>query len=62
MHAILQGRDFVTPDDIKAMAKPVLAHRLALRGMQRTSAHAETIIDDIIRQTTVPAEAGLTVS
>ncbi|WP_337101369.1 AAA family ATPase [Paenibacillus sp. YIM B09110] len=61
VHAILRGRDFVTPDDIKAMARPVLAHRLALRGLQRSHNHAEAIIDDIIRQTPVPAEAGLAV-
>ena len=29
--AVLAGRDFVTPDDIKAMALPVLEHRLILR-------------------------------
>ena len=29
--AALQGRDFVTPDDVKAMAVPVLAHRIVLR-------------------------------
>jgi MoxR-like ATPase len=30
-HAAIAGRDFVTPDDIKAMAAPVLEHRLILR-------------------------------
>jgi MoxR-like ATPase len=30
-HALLQGRDFVTPDDVKEMARPALAHRLVLR-------------------------------
>ena len=30
-HAALEGRDFVTPDDIRAMALPVLEHRLILR-------------------------------
>src|SRR5439155_7691791 len=30
-YAIVSGRDFVTPDDIKAMAVPVLEHRLILR-------------------------------
>jgi MoxR-like ATPase len=30
-HAALEGRDFVTPDDIKSMAVPVLEHRLILR-------------------------------
>jgi MoxR-like ATPase len=29
--AALQSRDFVTPDDVKAMAVPVLEHRLILR-------------------------------
>ncbi|MDQ8733702.1 MoxR family ATPase [Paenibacillus sp. LHD-38] len=61
VHAILRGRDFVTPDDIKAMAKPVLAHRLAIRGMQRTANQSDAIIDDIIRLTAVPAEAGVSV-
>ena len=30
-HAALSGRNFVTPDDIRAMAIPVLEHRLILR-------------------------------
>jgi MoxR-like ATPase len=30
-NAAICGRDFVTPDDIKAMAGPVLVHRLILR-------------------------------
>jgi MoxR-like ATPase len=29
--AAVQGRDYVTPDDVKAVAVPALAHRLALR-------------------------------
>ncbi|HZR46848.1 MAG TPA: MoxR family ATPase [Candidatus Manganitrophaceae bacterium] len=29
--AALEGRDFVTPDDVKSMALPVLEHRLVLR-------------------------------
>ncbi len=29
--AILRGRDFVTPDDVKSVAVPALAHRLVLR-------------------------------
>jgi MoxR-like ATPase len=29
--AALSGRDFVTPDDVKAVAVPALAHRLMLR-------------------------------
>src|SRR5690606_8720795 len=30
-HAALAGRDFVTPDDVKAVASAVLEHRLVLR-------------------------------
>jgi MoxR-like ATPase len=30
-HAALQGRDYVTPDDVRAMCRPVLEHRLTLR-------------------------------
>ena len=29
--ALLHGRDYVLPDDIKALAEPVLAHRLIIR-------------------------------
>jgi len=29
--AALSGRDFVTPDDVRALAVPVLGHRLILR-------------------------------
>lgn len=61
VHAILRGRDYVTPDDIKAMTKPALSHRLALRGLSRAQGQAEKVLDDIIRQTIVPAEADLSV-
>jgi MoxR-like ATPase len=29
-HALLAGRDFVTPDDVKAVALPALRHRVTL--------------------------------
>ena len=31
LFAELQSRDFVTPDDVKALAGPVLEHRIILR-------------------------------
>ncbi len=51
--AALHGRDFVTPDDVKAVAVPALAHRLTLRPelwVQRVSG------DDLVREAleTVP--------
>jgi MoxR-like ATPase len=30
-NAALEGRDFVTPDDVRTMAPPVLEHRVVLR-------------------------------
>jgi MoxR-like ATPase len=56
--AALDGRDFVTPDDVKSVAVPALTHRLMLRPelwVQRVSS------DDVVRQAldsvpTPPAE------
>jgi MoxR-like ATPase len=45
--AAIDGRDFVTPDDVKAVAVPALTHRLMLRPelwVQRVSS------DDVVRQ------------
>ena len=39
-HAMLQGRDHALPDDVQALAQPVLAHRLMLApGSARAAAH-----------------------
>ncbi len=54
-HAMMQNRDFVLPDDVKAMATVALAHRLLLkpelwvRGIQ-----AEDVIHDILERTPIP--------
>ena len=54
-HAMVQERDFVLPDDVKAMASAALAHRLLLkpelwvRGIQ-----AEHVIRDILERTPIP--------
>ncbi|WP_248926774.1 AAA family ATPase [Paenibacillus hamazuiensis] len=60
VHAALRGRDYVTPDDVKSMAKPVLAHRLVMKGSYRTKGDAaEAAIDHILRDVTVPSEPNL---
>jgi MoxR-like ATPase len=60
IQAILQGRDFVTPDDIKAMALPVLAHRLIVKGSLRSRTEAsEMILAGILREIAVPTEDNL---
>ncbi|MCX7749397.1 MAG: MoxR family ATPase [Clostridia bacterium] len=55
--AILKGRDFVVPDDIKAMAKPVLSHRLILKSsFQMKERRQESILDQILKEIPVPSE------
>jgi MoxR-like ATPase len=52
----LGGRDFVTPDDVKQVAVPALAHRIALRPelwIQRVS--AEDVVRDCLDSCPVPA-------
>ena len=46
--AFLQGRDFVSPDDVKAMAEPILAHRLIVSPAARVK-HVEPGM--VIRET-----------
>ena len=60
VHAILKGRDYAAPDDVKAMVKPVLAHRIILKNTSRMKeSYNEQILDQIIRDTPVPAEESL---
>jgi MoxR-like ATPase len=47
--AFLQGRTFVTPDDVQRMAKPVLLVRLAA-----DSADLSELIDEVVDQVKVP--------
>ncbi len=54
-HAALQGRDFVTPDDIKAQAVPVLGHRIILRPEYEIEGLAiEEVVQQILQEVTVP--------
>ncbi len=53
--AAIRGRDFVTPDDIRDVAAPVLRHRLALRAeAELDGATADAVISDIIKTVEVP--------
>ena len=51
--AVLHGRDFVLPDDTKAMAVPVLAHRLILDG-GTSRVRAESLVAELVDQVPVP--------
>jgi MoxR-like ATPase len=53
--AAINGRDFVTPDDIKAMAGPVLAHRLILRPEYEIEGlTVMEVIESILKEIAVP--------
>jgi MoxR-like ATPase len=54
-YAAISGRDFVTPDDIKAMAQPVLEHRLILRPeFEIEGLTVSEVIQQILQQIAVP--------
>jgi MoxR-like ATPase len=54
-YAVMAGRDFVTPDDVKAMAPPVLEHRLILRPEFEIEGLAVAeVIQQILQQIAVP--------
>ena len=53
--AALEGRDFVTPDDVKGLAEPVLGHRLVLRPEYEIEGVTVTeVIGKLLEQVTVP--------
>jgi MoxR-like ATPase len=54
--AALSGRDFVTPDDVKAVAVPALAHRLMLRPelwVQQVA--GEDVVREVLESVPTPA-------
>jgi len=53
--ALSEDRDYVTPDDVKAVAAPVLAHRLILAPEARSAALGpEELVADALAHTPVP--------
>src|SRR3954454_1013040 len=54
-YAVLQGRDFVIPDDVKELALPVLRHRLTMSpGAEIEGLSTDRILRDILDQTPAP--------
>ncbi|HLQ34631.1 MAG TPA: MoxR family ATPase [Chloroflexota bacterium] len=53
--AAIRGRDYVTPDDVKAMAEPALAHRIIINPASRMKDFAsETVVDEALKSVPVP--------
>ena len=58
VRAAVDGREFVTPDDVKALAAPVLAHRMALRPeAQMRGTGIEEVLASILRNLAVPGSS-----
>ena len=58
--AMLEGRSFVIPDDVKKLVHPVFEHRLVMgrtgsRGRAHAAAEAKTILSEIVAQIPIPA-------
>ena len=54
-HAAVCGRDFVTPDDVKQMALPVLEHRLILHpDYEIEGVTAAEVVGSILQDVAVP--------
>lgn len=54
--ACMEGRDYVTPDDVKYLAAPVLAHRLVFSYGSTRQEDAVKLMDSILAQVEVPVE------
>lgn len=53
--AVIQGRDFVTPDDLKPLARPVLRHRLMLSAeCEIAGLGPDQVIDDLLAEVEAP--------
>lgn len=57
-HALVAGRDFVTPADVKSLAVPVLAHRVTASDAPATTSstrrHSEAIMEDLVDGVPIP--------
>lgn len=52
--AVLSGREFVVPDDVKALAVSALSHRIAIRGASAGAERMKRLVEDVVDNTQVP--------
>ncbi len=54
--AVIRGRDYVIPEDVKAVARAVLGHRITIRPeLWMTEASGRAIVDDVLTHVPTPA-------
>lgn len=57
--ALVSGRDYVIPEDVKALAVPAMAHRISLRPeMWVRSVHGSDVVEQLLRRLPVPRTQG----
>ncbi|WP_407270980.1 AAA family ATPase [Radiobacillus sp. PE A8.2] len=59
-YAAIKGREYVIPDDVKAMVQPVLAHRIVVKqtiGIQTNQ--AARLLEELVKDIAVPTESEL---
>ena len=54
--ALIQGRQYVIPDDVQRLAEPVLAHRVIPKGFSGGAGADRKIVQDALAATPVPTE------
>ncbi len=55
-YALVQGRDYVTPEDVQELAVPVLAHRLVMTHTYGGGRSPQEVIRRVMEQVAVPTE------
>jgi len=54
--AVIRGRDYVVPEDVKAVARTVLAHRITIKPeLWMTSASGRGVVDNVLGQVPTPS-------
>jgi MoxR-like ATPase len=57
--ALLIGRDYVVPEDVKSLAVPTMAHRISLRPeMWVRRVHSSDVVEELLRRLPVPRTKG----
>ncbi|MEO6996504.1 MAG: MoxR family ATPase [Terracoccus sp.] len=55
-YAVVSGRDYVLPEDVKAVARPVLAHRITVKPeLWMSNVSGSAVVDAILRSVPTPA-------
>jgi MoxR-like ATPase len=55
-YAVVLGRDYVTPEDVKAVAQPVLAHRISIKPeLWMSAASGASVVESVLASVAAPA-------